>query len=170
MRKFATCLLTWSCVIIAGGAAQAAAPDDGAKTAREFWGALAGGDLKALGAFYAPTVTLKAGSELLKPRWALSPNPDRSKDLTVERDKLLAGYERLIGDVGRERWIGVFGKIDAQQITTVAAKEKDKPFTGVRSGDTVLTVATGPGDQKLVFVFRQDKKKRWRVVVEETDY
>ena len=170
MRTIVICLFAWSCAILAGGVAHAAAPADGAKAALEFWGALAAGDVKAMGAFYAPKVTLKAGSELLKPRWALSPNSDRSKDLTVERDKLLAGYERLIGGAGRERWVGVFGKIDAKQITTAAAKEKDKPFTGVLPGDTVLTVATGPGDDKLVFVLRQDNQKRWRVVVEATDY
>ena len=95
---------------------------------------MAVGDLKKMQTFYAPKVTLKAGSELLKTRWALSPKADRKQDLTIERDKLLAGYERLIGGAGRERWISVFGKIDAKQITTVAAKEKDKPFAGVFSG------------------------------------
>jgi hypothetical protein len=159
-----------SCVILASGVAYAASPPDGTKTAHEFWGALAGGNLKAMRTFYAPQVTLKAGSELLKSRWALSPKADRKKDLIVERDKLLAGYERLIDSAGRKRWSSVFGKIDAKRITTVAATDKDKPFTGVRPGDTLLNVATGPGDDNLVFVLRQDDRKRWRVVAEATDY
>ena len=176
MRANITFVAVWSCVILASGVAHAAKPakstntTDGVKMAREFWNALAGGDLKAMQTFYAPKVTLKAGSELLKPRWALNLKADRKTDLTIERDELLAGYERLIGGTGRERWSSVFGKIDAKQITTAVAKGKDKPFTGVLSGDTVLTVATGPGDDRLVFVLRQDKRKHWQVVAEATDY
>ena len=170
MRTRITFFAVLSCVILAGSVAHASDPADGTKTARDFWDALADGNLKAMRTFYAPKVTLKAGSELLKSRWALSPKADRKKDLTIERDKLLAGYERLIGGVGHERWSSVFGKIDAKQITTAVGKGKDKPFTGVLSGDTVLTVATGPGDDRLVFVLRQDKRKHWQVVAEATDY
>jgi hypothetical protein len=170
LRQATSYIAVLSFVLIASGVANAAPPDDGTKRARDFWSALADGDLKEMKTFYAPKVTLKAGSELLKSRWALSPKADRKKDLTIERDKLLAGYERLIGGVGHERWSSVFGKIDAKQITTAVAKGKDKPFTGVLSGDTVLTVATGPGDDRLVFVLRQDKRKHWQVVAEATDY
>jgi hypothetical protein len=150
--------------------AHAAIPADATKTAGEFWDALATGNLKAMRTFYAPEVTLKAGSELLKPRWELSPKADRRKDLKIERDKLLAGYERLIGGAGRQRWGNVFGKIEDKQITTTTAKTKDVPFDGVLSGDTVLAIATGPGDDRLVFVLRQNKRKRWQVVAEATDY
>jgi len=166
----------FSGLILANGVSHAAKPPqstkmaDGAETAREFWSALAAGDLKAMQTFYAHQVTLKAGSELLKARWALSPKADRKKDLIIERDKLLAGYERLIGGAGRERWSSLFGKIDTKRITTVLATHKDQPFRGVRQGDTLLSVATGPGDDKLVFVLRQDGNKSWKVVAEATDY
>ncbi|MDG1895712.1 MAG: hypothetical protein P8J37_12470 [Fuerstiella sp.] len=107
---------------------------------------------------------------MLKPRWALDPDADRQKDLTVEREKLLVGYERLIAGAGRERWKALFSRIDAEQITSVAAKEKDNPFTCVQPGDTLLTVATGPGDDKLVFVLRRDNNGLWQVVAEAIDY
>ena len=170
MRSSITCIAVWTCVILASGMAHAAMPADATKTAGEFWEALANGNLKAMRTFYAREVTLKAGSELLKPRWGLCPKADRKKDLKIECDKLLAGYERLIGGAGRQRWGSEFGKIDDKQITIVKAKEKDTPFAGVLLGDTVLTVATGPGDDRLVFVLREDKRKRWQVVAEATDY
>ena len=63
----------------------------------------------------------------------------------------------------------MFGRIAAEQITTVAAEELDKPFTGVRPNDTVLKVAAGPGDDRMVFVLRPDQNGRWQVVAEATD-
>ncbi|MBT4867606.1 MAG: hypothetical protein HON53_21095 [Planctomycetaceae bacterium] len=170
MRIWLTQVVLVGCVLAVGSGVLAAEQSSGERKARAFWKALAQGDVMAMKEFYAEKVTLKAGSELLKPRWALSPKADRKKDLAIERDKLLAGYERLIGGAGRERWRGAFGKIDAKKITTAVAKGKDKPLIGVLSGDTVLTVATGPGDDRLVFVLRQDKLKRWQVVAEATDY
>jgi hypothetical protein len=170
LRQATSYIAVLSFVLIASGVANAAPPDDGTKWTRDFWSALASGNLKAMKTFYAPQVTLKAGSELLKSRWALSPKVDRKKGLIVERDKLLAGYERLIDSAGRKRWRSVFDKIDSKRITTVAATDRDKPFTGVRPGDTLLNVATGPGDDKLMFVLRQDDRKRWQVVAEATDY
>jgi hypothetical protein len=156
--------------MFAGAGAPPVTPADGAKTALEFWEALTSGDMKSLRTYYASKVTLKAGSELLKSRWQLDPKADRKQDLIAGRDKLLAGYERLIGRAGRERWSAVFGRIDAEQIIVVSAKDKDKPFTCVQPDDMLLTVATGPGDDKLVFVLRHDNKGRWQVVAEATDY
>ena len=72
--------------------------------------------------------------------------------------------------MGRGRWNGVFDGIDAERITTVAIENESKPFAGVLPDDTLLTFATGPGDDKLVFVFRQDYHKHWQVVAELTDY
>ena len=169
MPSILTSTAVSSSVILAGALIPPATPADGATTTREFWGALAEGDLKAAQTFYAPKVTLKAGSELLKSRWALDPKADRKQHLTLERDELLTGYEKLIGGAGREWWNAVFGRIAAEQITTVAAEELDKPFTGVRPNDTVLKVAAGPGDDRMVFVLRPDQNGRWQVVAEATD-
>jgi hypothetical protein len=76
-------------VVGVGSGALAAEPLSGEQTARAYWGVLARGDVKKMKKFYAETVTLKAGSELLKSRWDLCPQADRRADLTIERDKLL---------------------------------------------------------------------------------
>ena len=165
-----SCAFTLSCVMLASAVASPVGADDGALQAREFWQTLADGDLKGLRTLYASKVTLKAGSELLKARWELDPKADRRHDLTIERGKLLAGYERLINGAGRDKWSKVFGGIAAERITTVRAMDNDKPFAGVQTGDVLLTVATGPGDDRLVFVLRPNDRKQWQVVAEATDY
>ena len=138
--------------------------------AKEFWTALAKADLDAAKEFYAPKVLLKAGSELLKPQWEIPGGGDHSKDLLVERGQLIAGYRRMIEKIGRDKWTGIFSKIDARKIGFSVCEKPDRPFSGVRKGDLVMKVATGPGDDALRFVLRPDDKGRWRVVAEATDY
>ena len=170
MRWCVTCIFVSNSVMLAGAVESPDASNDGAVKAQEFWRALAGGDVKTLRTFYAPRVTVKAGSELLKPRWELDPKADRKHDLTVERGKLLTGYERLISSAGREKWSKVFGGIAAERITTVSVMDDDKPFPGGRAGDILLTVATGPSDDTLIFLLRSNESKQWQVVAEATDY
>ena len=75
------------------------------------------------------------------------------------------------GDVTKNPYFGAsMLRCGAKKSTYPAAKEKDKPFSGIRAGDTVLTVVTGPGDDKLVFVLRQNDANLWQVVSEATDY
>lgn len=138
--------------------------------AKKFSTALAKADLNAAKEFYAPKVLLKAGSELLKPQWEIPGAADRGKDLLVERGQLIAGYRRMIERIGKDKWIGIFSKIDARKISFTVCEKADRPFAGVRKGDLVMKVATGPGDDALRFVLRPDDKGRWLVVAEATDY
>lgn len=161
----------WRKWLVEQDAASAAArPPDGADRAKTFWAALAKADLNAAKEFYAPKVLLKAGSELLKPQWEIPGAADRSKDLLLERDHLIAGYRRMIEKIGRDRWTGIFSKIDARKIGFSVCEKADRPFSGVRRGDLVMKVATGPGDDAVRFVLRPDNKGRWLVVAEATDY
>ena len=139
----------------------------GAEAAGKFWAALAAGDAAAMKAFYAEKVAVKAGSELLKKEYALDENADRGKDLTVDREKLIAAYARMIGQ-DRKDWTDALGRFRTQ---FVAATQEGNPFNPVRSGDLVL-MASDPGgrDDKVVFVFRQNEKGQWLVVAERADY
>lgn len=149
--------------------AMADEPADMAR-ARQFWKTLAKGDTDALKTFYAPKIVLKAGSELLKPRWGLTKQADRSKDLLVDRDDLLRGYGRMINGIGKEKWSQVFARIKKDKIHVSTAGKNDQPFAGIKLGDTILKVATGPGDDTLCFILRKDKDGKLRVHLESTDY
>ena len=137
-----------------------------AERAKKFWKALAGGDVETIKPFYAPKILLKAGSELLKPRWGVA--DDRSKDALVDRDDLLGGYTKMIDEIGREKWTGIFSKIGDDKIQVSTADKDDA--TGIKKGDTVLRVATGPGDDTLLFVLRNNAAGVLLVHLEATDY
>ncbi len=143
----------------------------GADRAKGFWAALAKADWQAMQAFYAPKVLLKAGSEMLKPQWGVVPGTgDRGQDLLVERGRLMAGYRRMIEQIGKDKWTGIFSQIDARKISFVVCEKADQLLSGVRRGDLVMKVATGPGDDALLFVLRPDQQGRWLIVAEATDH
>ena len=146
--------------------------DGQASTARAnaFWLAVAKGDTDAMQAFYAPKVLLKAGSELLKPQWELAEDVDRSKDLLVDRDRLLRGYSAMIDKIGKDAWTRVFGRIPKESVRVATADRDDHPLAGVQRGDTILKIATGTGDDVLLFVFRKDSGGNLYVHLEATDY
>lgn len=79
-----------------------------ATRALQFWKTLAKGDTLALKTFYASRIVLKAGSELLKPKYAITKDADRSKDLLVSRGDLLQAYGRMIDGVGKENVVRSF--------------------------------------------------------------
>jgi hypothetical protein len=139
-------------------------------SAHKFWKTLAKGDTDALKAFYAPKVVLKAGSELLKQRWGISKEADRSKDLLVSRDDLLGGYGRMINEIGKEKWSQLLTRIEKENIHVSTSGKDDQPFAGVKRGDTILKVATGPGDDALHFILRREKDGKLLVHFEATDY
>ena len=113
---------------------------------------------------------MKAGSELLKQRWGLTKDADRSKDLLVSRDDLLRGYGRMIDGIGKEKWSQVFTRIEKDKTTVSTAGKDDQPFAGVKRGDTKLRVAAGPGDDTLHFILRRKNDGKLRVHLEPTDY
>jgi len=137
------------------------------ETATSFWKTLADGNTEGFKRFYAERITLKAGSELLKPRWGIA--SDRGKDAVLPRDKLMAGYARMIGEFGRDKWRRAFSKIGEGSLAATVVAEPDRPFPGTRKGDRLLAVVTGVGDDKLLYVFRRQGTE-WRIVLEVTDY
>jgi len=113
---------------------------------------------------------LKAGSELLKPQWGLGEDVDRSRDLVVSREDLLRGYAMMIESIGRESWSQIFARIEKDKIDVSTASKEDQPFAGIKRGDRILKVVTGPGDDTLRFIFREDKDGRLLIHIEATDY
>jgi hypothetical protein len=135
---------------------------------RKFWKGLAEADFAVMEAGYAPEVTLLAGSELLKKQWGINPSGDRSKNLAVKREVLLKGYHSLL-DGRTEKWKEIMSKIGKDKITFQTVDKDDKPIPGVRTGDVLMKVATGPGDDVLAFILRRSDKE-WLVAMEATDY
>ena len=143
------------------------AADSGSDRARKFWDTLASGDTVALKDFYASKVIVKAGSELLKPRWGLPGTDGRDKDTLVAGDDLVAGYERLIAGMGRDKWKGIFAKFTKDRVGVSVAARANMLVKGVRKGDVVVDVAI---DEKWAYVLRKSADGVWRVVIERTDY
>jgi hypothetical protein len=142
----------------------------GVQRAKEYWAALAKGDPAALKDFYAKEVTLRPGSELLKQDWGIKGAGDRSKALTVPRDELIAGYQRMIEKIGRDKWVKIFAKVPAERVvvtSTVAAAES--AALGTQAGDLVLKVRPGEKDDTFSYVLRKGNGS-WQVVAELADY
>lgn len=135
-----------------------------------FWKTLSTADLPAMERCYSPQVTLLAGSELLKKEWGLNPGGNRNQDLPLTRETLMAGYKLMIGKIGAEKWRSAFSKVGRDKISFVVAEKDRQRFKGVRQGDVLMKVATGPGDDALLFVLSQTTDKTWSVRMEATDY
>ncbi len=56
----------------------------------------------------------------------------------------------------------------ALSMTLAGADKDNSPFTGVKRGDTIMTVNTG--DDALIFVLRNIEPRGWLVIAERTDY
>jgi hypothetical protein len=151
-------------------AAASAQPESAQRTMSRFWQALTAGDTDRMADFYAAEVTLMAGSELLKKDWGLNSGDDRGKDLKVKRGDLIKAYQAIIAKTGVDKWRLALGKTPRDKVTTAVAKADDEGFKGVRKGDAILRAATGPGDDVLLFIFREDGVGIWFLVIEATDY
>ena len=148
----------------------AAAGETPEELGMRFWKTVSDADTESMLACYTPQVTLAAGSELLKKQWGLNPGGDRGKDLQVKREDLVAGYKTLFAKVGVEKWKGNFAKVGTNRITFVAAQTDDHILKGVRKGEVLMRVATGPGDDTLTFVLSKKADATWSVRMEATDY
>ncbi len=135
-----------------------------------FWRTLAAADTKAMKKFYAQRVTMLPGCELLKKEWGINPGGNRGISLEIDRDKLLDAYDRMIGRLGSGKWIKALGNIGKDKITFTAIVREDQVLKGLRKGDVLLRVKTGPGDDTLGFVLRRAADKKWAVAMEATDY
>ena len=156
--------------LMGGLAADASAGDAPDEFGIRFWKAVSEADTEKMATGYSPQVTLVAGSELLKKEWGLNPGGDRGKDLQVKREDLVVGYRAMIAKVGVEKWKGIFSNIGRNRISFAAAQEADQVLKGVRRGDVLMRVATGPGDDTLTFVLSRKADTTWCVRMEATDY
>jgi hypothetical protein len=161
-------LMGFAAVLLATAAS--AQPESAQRTLARFWQALTAGDAERMADFYAAEVTLVAGSELLKKEWGLNPAGDRSQDRKVKRADLVKGYQAMIAKAGVNKWRQALGKTPSAKVTTAVAQADDEGFKGVKKGDAILRAATGPGDDVLLFVFREDGAGIWFLVMEATDY
>ena len=105
--------------------------------------------------FYAPQVLLRRGSELLKHQWGIGGAGDRDRDVPVDREKLIAGYRKLIEKVGADKWAGIFSKIREKDVYRTFATTDD-PDRATRKGDLTGRISISPGDDALRFVFRRE--------------
>jgi len=149
---------------------QPAGVQDAGAAARKFWQTVASADAATMKKLYAPQITVKKGSEFLKAKYGMG--ADRGSDAVVTSDKLVAAYRTIFDDNPdvKAKWISIFKKFTAEKITIAPADKDNSPFTGVKRGDTIMTVNTGDADNALIFVLRNVGGKGWLVVAERTDY
>ena len=137
--------------------------------ARKFWGAFATANLEAAWRFYADKVTVRFYSHMLKKKYGVVTDDNVRTDVTVDREKLIAGYAKMLKEIGKEKWIKAYGAIDPKKISITFAAEADKPFPGVKVGDLILKIAPVE-DEGLTFVFRAEKYGAYWIVIEKNDY
>ena len=151
-----------------GGDRPAGMQDAGA-AARKFWRAVAAADAAGMKKLYAPQVTVKRGSELLKAKYGMG--VDRGSDAVVTSDKLVAAYGGIFGNAdAKAKWRRIFKTFTGDKITITGANKDNSQFAGAKPGDTIMTVNTGDDDNALIFVLRNVGGKGWLVVAERTDY
>jgi hypothetical protein len=149
-----------------------ATPEPPELRGRNLWFAIAKGNVGEMWAFWSPEVILLPGSELLKQEYGMNFDDGRDKPAKVRRAALLNGYQKLIEQVGREKWQADLANVIPDTIWfAVVAKDAER-FPDTKQGDVIMTVPTGPLDENaLRFVLRQDPTdKKWRVVMEQADY
>ncbi|MGD9644737.1 MAG: hypothetical protein AB7U73_03435 [Pirellulales bacterium] len=152
---------------LAGGVQAAEATST--EVAQSFWGAFLDADPGRMAKHYAPRVTLKAGSELLKPDYGLNASGDQGKDLVVDRRDLQRGYEQMFKRVGREKWVASSQKLRDVKLTYISAVDANKYFALFQAvaGELLVQVHTDP--DPLFFLMRQDERGRWSIVAEAFD-
>jgi hypothetical protein len=134
-----------------------------------FWKTLSAADVDAAGKFYADEVTLKYFHELLKKEYGLVDKDGWNQDLTVGREKVVAGYQKMMTAIGKAKWVKAMSKIPADKITISRADSDGKPFAECRKGDWILKVSPKE-DEGFVYVFRLNDKGHIRIVAEKCDY
>lgn len=149
---------------------QTAASQPTAKqTIESFWKAFSTADLTLAQKSYADTVTLKSHHNLMKKEYGLVDKDGWSDDLTTSREKVFAGYEKMLKDIGKDKWVKAFSKIPAEKIDIAQAGENDKPFLETKKGDWFLSVLPARSEV-LVFVFRADDNGALKVIAKKSDF
>lgn len=139
------------------------------RIATAFWNAFLDGDSDTMGKHYAPQVTLKAGSELLKPDYTVNDGGDRARDLTTDAKTVVRGYQIMFQRVGKQKWKESGQKLRKVQMSFISAADNSRYFAmfGAMPGDLLVQIHTEP--EPLFFLLRQNEKQRWQVVAEAFD-
>ena len=137
----------------------------------KLWESIANADLIELDNFYADEVLLLAGSELLKSKWELNNDGDKSKDLLLKKIELINGYKKMI-NTDKERWVNIFSE-DGFTISFSSVEESGffQSREEIKETDTIMKVRKehSGGSDTLIFVLRPTNKGV-KVVMELTDY
>lgn len=137
--------------------------------ASAFWNAFLDGNADEMGKHYAPHVTIKAGSELLKPDYSINDSGDRTRDRIVDAKSVVRGYHVMFQRVGKQKWKESGHKLRKVQMSFISAADNNRYFAlfQAQPGDLLVQVHTEP--EPLFFLLRQDEQRRWRVVAEAFD-
>ena len=134
-----------------------------------FWNAFLMADADEMGRHYAPRVTLKAGSELLKPEYTINDGGQRANDLTVDRKTVIRGYRVMFGKVGKDKWIESAKKLHNVQLSYISASDNNKYFAMFKASPGELLVQVHTDPEPLFFLLQQDEHHHWVVVAEAFD-
>lgn len=137
--------------------------------ARKFWLAFLEGDAATMGECYAPRVTLKSGSELLKSEYGLNLTSERRQDIDFDRAAIVKAYKVLFQRTGKAKWAERGKRLRDCQMTFITAADNNPLFEQFRCqhGDLLVQVRTEPN--QLYFSIRQDPAGQWWVVAEAFD-
>ena len=137
--------------------------------ARKFWRAFLDGDSATMGKCYAPRVTLKAGSELLKSEYGLNITGERKQDLDFDRDSLVKAYRALFQRTGKAKWAERGKRLRECEMAFITAADGNKLFELFRCQPSDLLVQVRTEPNELFFSIRQDAAGQWWVVAEAFD-
>lgn len=139
------------------------------QVAQAFWRAFLSGDAAAMGQCYAPRVTLKAGSELLKSEYGLNVTGNRKQDLDFDREQIVKGYKALFERTGKTKWAEQGKRLRDCRMTYITSADNNKYFELFRCQPQDLLVQVHTNPHELFFAIRQDSQGKWWVVAEAFD-
>lgn len=137
--------------------------------ARTFWHAFLEGDSAVMGKCYAPRVTLKGGSELLKSDYGLNVSGERKQDLDFDRDQIVKAYDAMFQRTGKAKWAEHGKRLRDSRMTFITSADNNKLFELFRCQGSDLLVQVHTEPNELFFSIRQDAAGKWWVVAEAFD-
>jgi hypothetical protein len=163
--------LSVTLIVLSAGPIAAARGQEKTSTevALAFWNAFLDANPDEMGKYYAPRVTLKAGSELLKSEYTINDSGDRGKDVTVDRKVVIRGYRVMFARVGKEKWIESSRKLRNVQMSFISAADNNKYFAMFKASPGELLVQIHTQPEPLFFLLQQDGARNWQVVAEAFD-
>lgn len=172
MSRFAlSCRGLSVCVVVLAWstATRGAEQSTSTQVAHAFWNAFLSANAEEMGQHYAPRVTIKAGSELLKRDYALSPAGERNKDLVTDRRAVIRAYQTMFERVGKAQWTDSSQKLRQVELSFISAADNNRYFALFQCHPSQMLVQVETQPEPLYFVLEQDGQQRWQVVAEAFD-